>query len=210
MLNGGGRSLEDMRMLRGDAGLQRLLGVGVDIPGSDATGDWLRRVGASGGLRRVGLGAQTFFREGNKAPVSRNLEFLKACEANMPKGKRMAFLRADAATVMDWHCQRGEYSENHIKGLKLVFGMERMPCGRFEAIAVFFRIRALAYSLFVMFKTHALPKEWRKHQVRTMRWRLYQIAGRITCHARSLWLNVSGAHTVFRNIRRRRVLLAFT
>jgi len=38
MLNGGGRSLEDLRMLAKDAGLRSLLGMGV--PSSDAVGDW--------------------------------------------------------------------------------------------------------------------------------------------------------------------------
>ncbi len=37
MLQGGGRSLEDLRMLRGDEGLGTLLDLAV-IPSSDATG----------------------------------------------------------------------------------------------------------------------------------------------------------------------------
>lgn len=76
--------------------------------------------------------------------------------------------------------------------------------GQFAANAVFFRIGVLAYNLFVMFRTHALPEAWGRHQVRTIRWRLYQIAGRITRHARFLWLKVSDAHiALFRDIRRR-------
>jgi len=326
MLHGGGRSLEDLRMLAGDSGLQSLLG--MEVPSADAFGNWLRRMGAGSGLRGLGdvhrrllkwalkredrkaytldidateivaekreahptykgnrgympmvghlaengLVVHEAFRKGNEAPASRNMEFIEACVANMPKGKRIARLRADAAvkaaiaaipedrwlpwrdgeiastvhcmndteaftllvvrkgrqleldgtgsgwvyhavatnhpddaaTVMDWYCKRGEYSENRIKELKLGFGMERMPCGQFAANAVFFRIGMLAYNLFVMFRTHALPEAWGRHQVRTIRWRLYQIAGRITRHARSLWIKVSGAHiALFRDIRRR-------
>ena len=37
------------------------------------------------------------FREGNVAPASRNLEFLKYCERQMPKGKRIKALRSDSA-----------------------------------------------------------------------------------------------------------------
>jgi len=352
MLHGGGRSLEDLRMLAGDSGLQSLLG--MEVPSADAFGNWLRRMGAGSGLRGLGdvhrrllkwalkredrkaytldidateivaekreahptykgnrgympmvghlaensLVVHEEFRKGNEAPASRNMAFIKSCVANMPKGKRIAYLRADAATyqatvinycerkgilyaigakqdaavkatiaaipedrwlpwrdgeiastvhcmndteaftlvvvrkgrqleldgagsgwvyhavatnrpddaatVMDWYCKRGEYSENRIKELKLGFGMERMPCGQFAANAVFFRIGVLAYNLFVMFRTLALPEAWGRHQVRTIRWRLYQIAGRITRHARSLWLKVSGAHiALFRDIRRR-------
>jgi hypothetical protein len=32
------------------------------------------------------------FREGNAAPAAGNLEFLQACEYNMPRGKRITVL----------------------------------------------------------------------------------------------------------------------
>jgi hypothetical protein len=86
--------------------------------------------------------------------------------------------------------RRGETSENRLKELKIGFGMERMPCGQFGANAMFFRIGILAYNLFVMFKKNVLPESWRKHQVQTIRWRLYQAAGKVTSHAGSLWLKV--------------------
>jgi len=358
MLHGGGRSLEDMRMLAGDDGLKPLLG--MNVPSPDAFGDWLRRMGEGkglSGLRAVhkkhlkwalkredtkdytldidatqiiaekhdahltykgekgympmvghlaenGLVVHEEFREGNEAPASRNLPFIKACRGNMPRGKRIAYLRADSATyqaniindceqrdilfaigakkdvavkaaiaaipdadwktyrdgkiastvhcmndtqaftlvvfrrsrqlslgeegaewfyhaiatnrtddaaaVMDWYRLRGEYSENRIKELKLGFGMERMPCGQFKANAVFFRIGAMAYNLFVMFKMHVLPKEWNKYQVQTVRWRLYQIAAHVTRHARSLWLQVSNVHiALFRDIRLRCSQIAY-
>jgi len=232
------------------------------------------------------------FREGNDAPGARNLEFIKHCVSQMPKGKRIAHLRADAATYQadvfnwcegnkvsfaigghldeavkatikaiqdsDWHPyqdgfiaetvhsmektnksfrlivvkrpvqrelfenerteeedpserykviasnrmdegaeetvlwynRRGDTSENRIKELKLGFGMERMPCGQFEANAVFFRIGALAYNLFVFFKTAVLPEDWCKHQVQTLRWRFFQVAGKVTHHAGSVSLKV--------------------
>lgn len=49
MLNGGGRSLEDTRVIRQDEGLRQILPL-QKIPSADATGDWLRRKGADGGL----------------------------------------------------------------------------------------------------------------------------------------------------------------
>ena len=60
MLAGGGRRLEDLRVLRNDAGLRSLLHL-ADLPSSDATGDWLRRMGARedaglAGLQRVNRG----------------------------------------------------------------------------------------------------------------------------------------------------------
>jgi hypothetical protein len=44
MLQGGGRSLEDLRELKNDEGLMKLIGRD-EIPGPDMVGDWLRRTG---------------------------------------------------------------------------------------------------------------------------------------------------------------------
>jgi len=49
MLNGGGRSLEDLRQIRDDQGLREILEL-ERTGSSDATGDWLRRSGGTGGL----------------------------------------------------------------------------------------------------------------------------------------------------------------
>ena len=49
MLHGGGRSLEDLRELRADAGLGELLKL-EGVPSSDAVGDWLRRTGSGKGF----------------------------------------------------------------------------------------------------------------------------------------------------------------
>ena len=44
MLAGGGRSLEDLRTLKGDTALATVLKQGA-LPSTDAVGDWLRRTG---------------------------------------------------------------------------------------------------------------------------------------------------------------------
>jgi len=350
MLAGGGRTLEDLRVLRNDTGLRCLLQL-EDMPSSDATGDWLRRMGAregeseaagSAGLGRVNRGvfrrllrrddrasytldidatqivaekreahytykgekgympmvghiAETGavagyeFREGNAAPAARNLEFLQACERNMPKEKKIAAIRADSAAyqaaifnwceatgkvfaigadkdaavmaaikaipegdwkkfrdgeiaetvhcmnktgnafrlivmrrprdqdlfeekspwryhavasnrenkdaqaTMEWYCQRGDASENRIKDLKLGFGMDYMPCGTFEANAVFFSIGVLTYNLYLGFRGAALGDGWERSQVQTVRWRLFQTAGKIVRHGRQVYLKISAA-----------------
>lgn len=53
MPNGGGRSLEDLRVICSDAGLMEVLGIEA-APSSDAAGDWLRRMGAGTGLAGLG------------------------------------------------------------------------------------------------------------------------------------------------------------
>jgi hypothetical protein len=107
-----------------------------------------------------------------------------------------------AAWVKDWYCQRGECSENRIKELKCGLGMERMPSGDEKANALFFRIGALAYNLLVLFKAEILPKSHQRFQVKTLRWRFYQVAGKITRHANAIYLKVNeSAFEFFEQIR---------
>jgi len=106
--------------------------------------------------------------------------------------------------VVAWYNQRGECSENRIKELKIGFCMERMPCGQFEANAVFFRIGVLAYNLFRLFTLTTLSPSWHRHQVQTVRWRLYQIAGKVVFHGGQVFLKVRrGLCQLFTEIRLR-------
>jgi hypothetical protein len=93
--------------------------------------------------------------------------------------------------VVEWYNQRSDKSENRIKELKIGFSMERMPCGQFKANAVFFRIGVIAYNLYKLFVNNVLDKSWKKHQVQTVRWRLYQKAGKIVSHAGRIALKVN-------------------
>lgn len=95
-----------------------------------------------------------------------------------------------AAETLAWYAQRGETSENRIKELKLGFGMERMSCGPLTANAVFFRLGVLAYNLCQGFKRWVLQKQWRQHPLQTLRWRLYQTAGKLVRHAGRVVLKV--------------------
>ncbi len=109
-----------------------------------------------------------------------------------------------AEDTIAWYNARGEHSENRIKELKIGLGMERMPCGQFGANAMFFRIGVLAYNLFRMFELNILPIDWHRHQIRTVRWRLYQVAGKVVRHAGQLYLKVREVYyELFAMIRRR-------
>lgn len=91
--------------------------------------------------------------------------------------------------VIWWHNGRGK-TENLIKELKLGFGMDWVPCGEFMANAVFFRIGVIAYNLFQALKYLALPQSWRCFTVSTIRWRLYQVAGKVIESGRQLVLKI--------------------
>jgi hypothetical protein len=89
--------------------------------------------------------------------------------------------------------RRGDHSENRIKDLKIGFGMDYMPCGTFSANAVFFSIGVLTYNLYLVFRSAALGSGWERSQVQTVRWRLFQTAGKIVRHGRRLYLKISTA-----------------
>lgn len=240
-----------------------------------------------GHLAENGLVVGDEFREGNESPAARNIEFIKYCEQQLPKGKHIKAFRADSAAyqaeiinycdgngiefaigadldqavvstikslgagdwcayqngfiaetvhcmnktkkafrlvvirrpcqgklfdqveevserytaiatnrtdsveqVVKWYNQRGQCSENRIKELKIGFGMERMPCGQLEANAVFFRIGVLAYNISRLFVLKTLDESWHRHQVQTLRWKLYNTAGKIVFRSRYVWLRV--------------------
>jgi len=113
-------------------------------------------------------------------------------------------LGGSAEDVVEWYNQRGECSENRIKELKLGVGMERLPCGDFGANAAFFRIGVIAYNLFLLFRSAVLPAAWSRHQLQTVRWKLYQVAGKVVYHGNRLWLKVRKVwRDLFVGIRRR-------
>lgn len=52
MQYGGGQVIEDIREIRNDAALRKVMNI-EDIPSTSATGDWLKRMGESGGIEGV-------------------------------------------------------------------------------------------------------------------------------------------------------------
>ena len=109
-----------------------------------------------------------------------------------------------AEEVVQWYNQRGQCSENRIKELKIGFGMERMPCGQFGANAVFFRIGVLAYNVGRLFVLSTLDISWHRHQVQTLRWKLYERAGKIVLHGGYIYLKVSrSVQKLFEKVRLR-------
>ncbi len=92
--------------------------------------------------------------------------------------------------VVTLHNERGQ-TENYIKELVNGFGLDYMPCGETYANAVFFRLGVIAYNLFLALKLLGLPIWWRQHTIATIRWKLYQVAARLTRHARQIFLRLA-------------------
>ena len=98
--------------------------------------------------------------------------------------------REESAPEVMWkHNGRGN-SENCHKELKTGLGMEQMPCGQFEANAMYFGIGVLAYNLAQLLKRQVLPEPYRTVTVATLRWKVYRLAGKLVRHARGLILQI--------------------
>ena len=114
-------------------------------------------------------------------------------ETTMTDGRylyRALATNRDALTdseIVHWYNQRGEDSENRIKELKCDFAGERLPCGQFEANALYFHLCVTAYNLFVLLR-HSLPPEWHTCRAPTFRWRVYALAAKVVSHARRVFL----------------------
>lgn len=99
-----------------------------------------------------------------------------------------------AQEIVTFYRQRGDTSENRIKELKNGFNLRYLPTSDFIANAFYFQIGVLAYNLFVLFK-ETLQKSWQRHTIQTLRYKLYNIAGKVVTHARETILKVNGLFT---------------
>ena len=68
--------------------------------------------------------------------------------------------------------------------------MSYIPTSNFEANAFYFAIGTLAHNLFLLFK-QILDKSLQHHTVKTIRYKLYNIAGKVISNARQITLKVN-------------------
>ena len=92
--------------------------------------------------------------------------------------------------IVMFYRKRGDTSENRIKELKNGFNLKYLPTSDFIANAFYFQIGVLAYNLFVLFK-ETLLKSWQHHTIQTLRYKLYNIAGKVITHSRQTILKVN-------------------
>ena len=95
-----------------------------------------------------------------------------------------------AQDAVMFYRKRGDTSENRIKELKNGFNLKYLPTSDFTGNAFYFQIGVLAYNLFVMFK-ETLQKSWQHHTIETLRYKLYNIAGKVITHAKQTILKVN-------------------
>ncbi|MBD3839837.1 MAG: IS1380 family transposase, partial [Epsilonproteobacteria bacterium] len=132
----------------------------------------------------------------NITPMLPNLEDILTDEEKAHYHKERYYVLAtnnndlSSQEIIKLYRQRGETSENKIKELKNGFNMDYLPSGDFISNAFYFQIGTLAYNLFILFKT-ILDKNLAKHTIKTIRYKLYNIAGKLISHARKTVLKVN-------------------
>jgi hypothetical protein len=105
-----------------------------------------------------------------------------------------------------WRYNKRAHIENHIKEIKSGFGMDRMPSGEFLANAVHFGIGIMTYNLFIAQRLFVMPEPWRTKTIKSLRWLLIEVAGRLVRHGRRVILRVATSldkYRIYLEMRRR-------
>ena len=113
-------------------------------------------------------------------------------------------LKVDAAKVIEvhresvpdpckavWKYNQRAQMENMLKELKGGFGAEHMPCGSFEANAMYFSISVLTYNLSIAQKYLVIQEGLQRSTIATLRWKLLQIPAWIARHGNQIKLKIA-------------------
>jgi hypothetical protein len=90
-----------------------------------------------------------------------------------------------------WKYNERVQMENMIKELKIGIGMEHMPCGEFEANAMYFAIGVLTYNLMIALKYFVIQEGYETKTIGTLRWALIQIPAKLIKTGRQVILKIA-------------------
>jgi hypothetical protein len=96
----------------------------------------------------------------------------------------------DSQEVIHIHQGRGSM-EKRIGELKHQLNINHLPCGQFDANCLYFTIGLLAYNLLQLLKLIGLPEEYHRKTVKTLRYQLIKLAGKVITHARYKILQIA-------------------
>ncbi|MBI4238531.1 MAG: IS1380 family transposase [Deltaproteobacteria bacterium] len=99
-----------------------------------------------------------------------------------------------AERLIWWHHERSGTIEHVIARLKHDYAGHTFPCGTFGANAAWWRLTCLAHNLVQCLKLLALPATWFYCRLKTLRFRLFGLAGRVITHARRTGLQLARGH----------------
>ena len=90
-----------------------------------------------------------------------------------------------------WQYNERAQMENYLKELKIGVGMEQMPCGEFEANAMYFSVGVLTYNLIIAQKHFVIQEGMQNCTIATLRWKLVQVAAWIADHSNRIRLKIA-------------------
>lgn len=73
-----------------------------------------------------------------------------------------------------------------------------MPSGDFGANGVYFGIWILTYNLFIAQKLLTMPGEWNTKTIKSVRWFLMEVGGKLVSHGRRMILKIATGLDKFR------------
>jgi len=114
-------------------------------------------------------------------------------------------LKPNSSEVV-WQYNKRADQENCIKEIKHGFGMRKMPCGSFEANAMFSGIAVLSYNLFVAQKLLTMPRSFHSKTIKSIRWLFINTAGQVVKTVKRVILTLfldKEKHRLFAEMRRK-------
>jgi hypothetical protein len=112
----------------------------------------------------------------------------------------------EGAEQVVWRYNGRAQIENHIKEIKSGFGMEWMPSAELCANAVHFAIGIMTYNLFIAQKLLVMPEQWHTKTIKSIRWLLVEVGGKLIVHGRRMILKVAASidkYRIYLEMRRR-------
>ena len=114
----------------------------------------------------------------------------------------------DGERLLRWHREKQGTVEHGHGDVKNELAGGTLPCGRFGSNAAWWRLNVLTHNLFALLKATALPAELSTARPKALRFRLFNVAGRVLRHGRQTVLRVcSLVPTAALYIRARRAVL---
>jgi len=99
----------------------------------------------------------------------------------------------DGERLLRWHREKQGSVEHGHGVIKCDLAGGTMPCSRFGANAAWWRLNLLAHDLLELLKAESLPDELHSLRPKALRFRLFNVAGRLLHGARQLVLRLSAS-----------------
>lgn len=133
------------------------------------------------------------------------MRFMRRQGDLFPSGERVKYLavvtnREGAGDeLIRWHWKKAGTIEHVHDETKNGLGAGVLPCAEFGANAAWYRLTMLTYNLLTAIKRQTLPPKEHRTKAKRVRFLVFNIAARLTSHARYLYAHVK--HTVIERSR---------